>query len=89
MLLKTLLAVLPPQYRAYITLGLRMCRNLNTAAERTAALDYFMTATESEGYMSVGEGSRFLSMLGLIGRPKSGPKARIMVAEEPVVSPTA
>ena len=70
MLLKLAMKFLPQQYKAYADLVMRMFERLDTKAERDAAIDYFITATHSDGYMSVGEGSHWLSMLGLIGRRK-------------------
>ena len=60
----------PEEHRAFIEAGVRVFGNLDTKAEIDAAMDYFITSTKSDGYMSVGEGSRWLSMLGLIGKPK-------------------
>ena len=60
----------PEEYKAYADVGMRMFEHLDTKAERDAAMDYFITAMQSDGYMSVGEGSHWLSMLGLIGKPK-------------------
>jgi|TARA_R110000765_G_scaffold2717_1_gene8497 hypothetical protein len=73
-MLKLLLSILPAQYKAYVDIASRMFERLDTAEERNAAIQYFITATESDGYMSVGEGSRWLSMLGLLGKPK--PKSK-------------
>jgi hypothetical protein len=70
MLLKLAMKFVPQEYKAYIDAGVRVFGHLDTKAERDAAMDYFITATKSDGYMSVGEGSRWLSMLGLIGKPK-------------------
>ena len=60
----------PKEHKALIEAAMRVFGNLNTMAEIDAAMDYFITSTKSDGYMSVGEGSRWLSMLGLIGKPK-------------------
>jgi hypothetical protein len=70
MLLKIVMIFVPKKYRAFIDAGVRVFGNLDTKAEIDAAMDYFITATQSDGYMSVGEGSRWLSMLGLIGKRK-------------------
>jgi hypothetical protein len=70
MLLKLVMMFVPKKYRAFIDAGVRVFGHLDTKAEIDAAMDYFITATQSDGYMSVGEGSRWLSMLGLIGKPK-------------------
>jgi hypothetical protein len=70
MLLKIVMIFVPKKYRVFIEAGMRVFGNLDTKAEIDAAMDYFITATQSDGYMSVGEGSRWLSMLGLIGKPK-------------------
>ena len=60
----------PEEHRAFIEAGVRVFGNLDTKAEIDAAMAYFITATQSDGYMSVGEGSHWLSMLGLIGKRK-------------------
>ena len=70
MLLKLAMKFVPKEHKAFIEAGIRVFGNLDTKAEIDAAMDYFITATKSDGYMSVGEGSRWLSMLGLIGKPK-------------------
>ena len=64
----------PKEHKALIEAAMRVFGNLNTMAEIDAAMDYFITATQSDGYMSVGEGSHWLSMLGLTGKPKSKTK---------------
>ena len=70
LVIKFVMKFVPQEYKAYAEAGVRVFGNLDTKAERDAAMAYFITATQSDGYMSVGEGSRWLSMLGLIGKRK-------------------
>ena len=70
MLLKLAMKFVPKEHKAFIEAGIRVFGNLDTKAEIDAAMAYFITATQSDGYMSVGEGSHWLSMLGLIGKRK-------------------
>ena len=62
---------LPERYKAYVTLGLRMFDNLNTAEERNEAIKYLLSATESEGYCSITEWAKFGKLTGFVGKPKS------------------
>ena len=82
-----LLKLMPQEYKAYADGGIRIFQHLDTKDERDEAMDYFITATQSDGYMSAPEGSRWLSMLGLIGRPKQK-KAKETEADEVIVAPT-
>ena len=82
-----LLKLMPQEYKAYADGGIRIFQHLDTKDERDAAIGYFITATQSDGYMSVGEGSHWLSMLGVIGRPKQK-KAKETEADEVIVAPT-
>ena len=62
---------LPERYKAYVTLGLRMFDNLNTAEERNAAIKYLLESTESDGYCSVTEWAKFGKLTGFVGKPKN------------------
>jgi hypothetical protein len=86
-IIDAVLKLVPKEYKAYADVGIRIFQHLDTKDERDEAMDYFITATQSDGYMSAPEGSRWLSMLGLIGRPKQK-KAKETEADEVIVAPT-
>ena len=70
-MLALLKQLLPEKYKAYVTLGLRLFNNLNTAEERNAAIKYLLEATESGGYCSITEWATFGKMTGFVGKPKN------------------
>jgi hypothetical protein len=59
--------LLPREYRVWIDLVKRMFKNLDTATERQAAIDYFVQAHQSGGQLTVVEWSHFGKLLGVLG----------------------
>ena len=61
------LKLLGGEYKVWLDLVQRMSKNLDTAAERQAAIDYFVQAQESGGQLTVVEWSHFGKLLGVLG----------------------
>ena len=60
-----LLAFLPAEKKALLTLALRITNRLKTSAERKAAIDYGVQML-ADGKVTVGEWSKFGSKLGIL-----------------------
>jgi hypothetical protein len=64
-----LMAFLPEDRKALLTLALRITNRLDTAAERKAVADYGVEML-ADGRVTVGEWSKFGSKLGILKGPK-------------------
>ena len=64
-----LLAFLPAEKKALLTLALRITNRLKTSAERKAAIDYGVQML-ADGKVTVGEWSKFGSALGILKGPR-------------------
>jgi len=69
-MLGLLMKFVPAEYKGWVELAKRMTQRLDTKEEREAAAAYFLEAQQSDGMITVGEWSKFGSMLGILGGPK-------------------
>ena len=67
---KLAMRFLPKEYKIWLDLAQRMFQNLDTAAERHRAVDFFIKAHQSGGQLTPPEWSRFGNLLGVFGKKK-------------------
>ena len=61
---------MPPEYKAYADVGMRIFEHLNTKAEIEDVANFLIDSLASDGYLSVGEWGKFGGKLGIIGKRK-------------------